>query len=254
MVMKWPSEPFKIKVVEPIRRTTRAERERLLREAGYNLFRLPADSVYVDLLTDSGTSAMSDHQWAGLMLGDESYAGSRNFYHFQDTVRSIFGYKHVIPTHQGRMAENLLFSTVVKPGMCVPNNIHFDTTRANIEHQGAQALDVVVKAAYDPQDESPFKGNMDLMRLKETINRIGRDRIPLVLLTITNNSGGGQPVSMENIATAFRCSSTPAGSPKTVFSSRSGSRATRTARSPRSRASCSVTARAARCRPRKTVW
>jgi tyrosine phenol-lyase len=199
MVMKWPSEPFKIKVVEPIRRTTRAERERLLREAGYNLFRLPADSVYVDLLTDSGTSAMSDHQWAGLMLGDESYAGSRNFYHFQDTVRSIFGYKHVIPTHQGRMAENLLFSTVVKPGMCVPNNIHFDTTRANIEHQGAQALDVVVKAAYDPQDESPFKGNMDLMRLEETINRIGRDRIPLVLLTITNNSGGGQPVSMENI-------------------------------------------------------
>ena len=138
--MRFPSEPFKIKVVEPIRRTTREERDRLLREAGYNLFQVPAESVYVDLLTDSGTSAMSDNQWAGLMLGDESYAGSKNYYHLEETVRSIFGYKHVIPTHQGRMAENLLFSTVVKPGMCVPNNIHFDTTRANVEHQGAQAL------------------------------------------------------------------------------------------------------------------
>ncbi len=197
--MKFPSEPFKIKVVEPIRRTTREERNRLLRIAGYNLFQIPAESVYVDLLTDSGTSAMSDDQWAGLMLGDESYAGSRNYYHLEETVRSIFGYKHVIPTHQGRMAENLLFSTVVKPGMCVPNNIHFDTTRANVEHQGAQALDLVIKEAYDPHCELPFKGNMDLIRLDETIHRIGRDRIPLVMLTITNNSGGGQPVSMDNI-------------------------------------------------------
>lgn len=197
--MKFPSEPFKIKVVEPIRRTTRAERERLLSHAGYNLFRIPAESVYVDLLTDSGTSAMSDQQWAGLMLGDESYAGSKNFYHFEETVRSIFGYQHVIPTHQGRMAENLLFSTVVKPEMCVPNNIHFDTTRANIEHQGAQALNAVVKEAYDPHNESPFKGNMDVIRLEEIINHVGPDRIPLVLLTITNNSGGGQPVSMGNI-------------------------------------------------------
>jgi len=197
--MKFPSEPFKIKVVEPIRRTTREERDRLLRNAGYNLFQVPAESVYVDLLTDSGTSAMSDHQWAGLMLGDESYAGSKNYYHFEETVRSIFGYKHVIPTHQGRMAENLLFSTVVKPGMCVPNNIHFDTTRANVEHQGAQALDVVVKEAYDPHCELPFKGNMDLVSLEETINRVGRDHIPLVMLTITNNSGGGQPVSLGNI-------------------------------------------------------
>lgn len=197
--MKFPSEPFKIKVVEPIRQTTREERDRLLRHAGYNLFQIPAESVYVDLLTDSGTAAMSDHQWAGLMLGDESYAGSRNYYHFEETVRSIFGYKHVIPTHQGRMAEHLLFSTVVKPGMCVPNNIHFDTTRANVEHQGAQALDVVVKEAYDPHCEVPFKGNMDLARLEETINRVGPARIPLVMLTITNNSGGGQPVSMANI-------------------------------------------------------
>jgi len=197
--MKFPSEPFKIKVVEPIRRTTREERDRLLREAGCNLFRVPADSVYVDLLTDSGTSAMSDHQWAGLMLGDESYAGSKNYYHFEETVHSIFGYKHVIPTHQGRMAENLLFSTVVKPGMCVPNNIHFDTTRANVEHQGAEAVDVVIKEAYDPHCDIPFKGNMDVVRLEETINRLGPARIPLVMLTITNNSGGGQPVSMENV-------------------------------------------------------
>jgi tyrosine phenol-lyase len=197
--MKFPSEPFKIKVVEPIRRTTREERDRLLRQAGYNLFQVPAESVYVDLLTDSGTSAMSDNQWAGLMLGDESYAGSKNYYHFEETVRSIFGYKHVIPTHQGRMAENLLFSTVVKPGMVVPNNIHFDTTRANVEHQGAEALDVVVREAYDPHCEVPFKGNMDLSRLEEAIKRVGRDRIPLVMITITNNSGGGQPVALANI-------------------------------------------------------
>lgn len=197
--MKFPSEPFKIKVVEPIRRTTREERDRLLREAGYNLFQIPAESVYVDLLTDSGTSAMSDRQWAGLMLGDESYAGSRNYYHLEETVRSIFGYKHVIPTHQGRMAENLLFSTVVKPGMCVPNNIHFDTTRANVEHQRAEALDLVIKEAYDPHSELPFKGNMDLHRLENTLHRVGRESIPLVVITITNNSGGGQPVSMENI-------------------------------------------------------
>ena len=197
--MKFPSEPFKIKVVEPIRQTTREERDRLLRQAGYNLFHVPAESVYVDLLTDSGTSAMSDNQWAGLMLGDESYAGSRNYYHFEESVRSIFGYKHVIPTHQGRMAENLLFSTVVKPGMVVPNNIHFDTTRANDEHQGAEALDVVVREAYDPHCEIPFKGNMDLDRLEAAIKKIGSDRIPMVMITITNNSGGGQPVSLGNI-------------------------------------------------------
>lgn len=197
--MKFPSEPFRIKVIEPIKRTTRDEREHLLREAGYNLFHVPADSVYVDLLTDSGTSAMSDNQWAGMMLGDESYAGSKNYYHFEAVVRSIFGYRHVIPTHQGRMAENLLFSTVVKPGMSVPNNIHFDTTRANVEHQKAEALDLVIKEAYDPHCELPFKGNMDVLRLEDTINRVGRECIPLAMITITNNSGGGQPVSMENI-------------------------------------------------------
>ena len=197
--MKFPSEPFKIKVIEPIKRTTREERNRVLREAGYNLFHLPAESCYIDLLTDSGTSAMSDYQWAGMMLGDESYAGSKNYYHFEAVVRSIFGYRSVIPTHQGRMAENLLFSTVVKAGMCVPNNIHFDTTRANVEHQEAEALDLVIKEAYDPHCELPFKGNMDVVRLEETIRRVGRERIPLAMITITNNSGGGQPVSMENI-------------------------------------------------------
>lgn len=197
--MKFPSEPFKIKVVEPIRHTTREERDRLLRTAGYNLFQVPAESVYVDRLTDSGTAAMSDRQWAGLMLGDESYAGSRNYYHLEETVRSIFGFKHVIPTHQGRMAENLLFSVILKPGTYVPNNIHFDTTRANVEHQRAHALDLVIKEAYDPHSELPFKGNMDLSRLEETIHRVGREHIPLVMITITNNSGGGQPVSMENI-------------------------------------------------------
>src|ERR1041384_4673792 len=156
------AEPYKIKMVEHLRITSRAERELAVAEAGFNTFLLKSEDVYVDLLTDSGTSAMSDRQWAGLMLGDESYAGSKNYYHFEETVRSIFRYRHVIPTHQGRMAENLLFSTVVKPGMFVPNNIHFDTTRANIEHQGAEAVNAVVKEAYDPHDRSPFKGNMDL--------------------------------------------------------------------------------------------
>ena len=196
--MKFPSEPFKIKVVEPIRRTTREERDRLLREAGHNLFQVPAESVYVDLLTDSGTSAMSDDQWAGMMLGDESYAGSKNYYHLEKTVRSIFGYTHVIPTHQGRMAENLLFSTMVKPGMCVPNNIHFDTTRANVEFVGAEAVDLLIPEGHEPANPHPFKGNMDVGALEQLIARVGRERVPLVMLTITNNSGGGQPVSLEN--------------------------------------------------------
>ncbi len=195
--MRFPAEPFKIKVVERLRRVPREERERLIREAGLNIFAVPADSIYVDLLTDSGTSAMSDHQWAGLMVGDESYAGSRNYYRFEQTVRGIFGYPIVIPTHQGRMAENLLFSTVVKRGEVVPNNTHFDTTRANVETQGAEALDLVIEAGLDPQADHPFKGNMDVEALERTLSQ-ARGRVPLVMLTVTNNSAGGQPVSMAN--------------------------------------------------------
>ncbi len=199
MAMKFPSEPFKIKVVEPIRTTTREERSRLIQQAGFNIFNLPAESVYVDLLTDSGTAAMSDQQWAGIMLGDESYAGSRNYHHFEKTIQEIFGYKHVIPTHQGRMAENLLFSACVRPGDIVPNNTHFDTTRANVEFYRAQALDLPVVAARTPSLPHPFKGNMDLEKLAALLQEKGREKIPLVLMTITNNSVGGQPVSLENI-------------------------------------------------------
>src|SRR5262249_47423597 len=176
--MRFPAEPFRIKVVEPLRRVSRDERERLIRAAGLNIFAVPADSIYVDLLTDSGTSAMSDHQWAGLMVGDESYAGSKNFFHLEDTVRRIFGYRHVIPTHQGRMAENLLFSTLLKPGDIVPNNIHFDTTRANVEHQQADALDLVIDEGLDPQALHPFKGNLDPAKLDRVLSEKG-ERIPM---------------------------------------------------------------------------
>jgi len=197
--MEFPAEPFRIKVVERVKRTTREERERKIAEAGYNLFSLAAEDIFIDLLTDSGTSAMSDNQWAGIMHGDESYAGGRNFFHFVDAVHNIFGYEHVIPTHQGRVAENLLFSTLLQPGMVVPNNIHFDTTRANVQANGGIALDCACRVAYCPEEEHPFKGNMDLEKLEAAILEHGVEKIPLVLLTITNNSGGGQPVSLENV-------------------------------------------------------
>ncbi len=191
-------EPYKIKMVEPIRLVPRAEREAMLREAGFNVFQLPAASVYIDLLTDSGTGSMSQDQWAGIMRGDESYAGSGSYYRLRDTVREVFGYEHVIPTHQGRAAEHVLFAAAVHPGQIVPNNMHFDTTRAHVEHRKAEARDLVVEEAYDTSSESPFKGEIDVEALDRLLSA-ERHRVPLVMLTITNNSAGGQPVSMENI-------------------------------------------------------
>jgi tyrosine phenol-lyase len=197
--IKPPMEPFRIKTVEPLRSTSRRERETLLRQSGFNVFGIPAEKVTIDLLTDSGTSAMSDDQWAGIMTGDESYAGARNFFHLEEAVRSIFGFSHVIPTHQGRAAERVLFGSILKKGDSVPSNIHFDTTRANIEVLEARAEDLAAAPAYDPDAELPFKGDMDVAKLKKFIDRKGAEKVPLVMLTVTNNSGGGQPVSLKNI-------------------------------------------------------
>jgi tyrosine phenol-lyase len=199
MPVKTIIEPFRIKSVEPIRWTTRQEREQLLRAAYYNLFLLPADDVLIDLLTDSGTGAMSTNQWAAVMQGDESYAGSRSFDRFRESIQDIFGYKHVIPAHQGRAAERILFNVACKKGDVVPNNTHFDTTRANVEYVGAEAIDLVIAEGRQPSLKHPFKGNMDAEALENLIQKTGRERIPLVMLTVTNNSGGGQPVSMENV-------------------------------------------------------
>ncbi len=192
-------EPFRIRSVEPIHFKTMEERETLLKKAGYNPFLLKADDVLIDLLTDSGTGAMSSSQWSGMLASDESYAGSASFYRFEEAVQDITGMKHVIPTHQGRAAENILFTTIAKKGDVIPNNTHFDTTRAHVEHAGAEARDMVIPEGTEPKKEHPFKGNMDLNALKETIQAEGKENIPVIMLTITNNSGGGQPVSMENI-------------------------------------------------------
>src|ERR671933_1826054 len=186
-------EPFRIHAVEPIRKTTRAERERFLEPAGFNLFALRADDVLIDLLTDSGTGAMSSEQWAGVQRGDESYAGSPSFYRFRDAVQELFPFRHVIPTHQGRAAEKILFTVLCGLGDVVPNNTHFDTTRANVEAAGAIALDLPIAQGRVPASRHPFKGNVDLEALEDVLQR---ERVPLVVVTITNNSGGGQPVSL----------------------------------------------------------
>ena len=206
--MKTIIEPFRIKTVEPIKMTTPEERQGLIEQAGFNLFKLPAEDVIIDLLTDSGTSAMSAAQWGALMQGDESYAGARSWYRFERAVKEVFGFEHVIPAHQGRAAERILFSVLVKPGHVVPSNTHFDTTRANIEFAGGRAVDLPAPEAADPASRAPFKGDMDVCALEALIAEVGPERIPVIMLTVTNNSGGGQPVSMANIKAVSRVART----------------------------------------------
>jgi len=197
--MKTIIEPFRIKVVEPLRMTTREEREGILHEAHFNVFNIHSRDVIIDLLTDSGTGAMSSMQWSAMMKGDESYAGAESFYRFKRRMEELTGFENVLPTHQGRAAERILFELVGGKGKVVPNNNHFDTTRANIEHSGAQAIDLVIDEGTRPTTQHPFKGNMDTDKLVDLIERVGVDNIPLVMVTVTDNSNGGQPVSLENL-------------------------------------------------------
>jgi tryptophanase len=194
-----PPEPFRIKMIEPIQLIGREERKAALLGSGYNLFGVDAEDIFIDLLTDSGTGAMSQEQWSALMLGDESYAGSRSFTRLTKTVKDIFGFKYFVPTHQGRAAENILCALLLKEGQSVPSNTHFDTTDANIRARGGRPVNLVIDAAFDPNEDHPFKGNMDLTKLENLIADIGAENIPFGMLTITNNAGGGQPVSLENI-------------------------------------------------------
>jgi tryptophanase len=196
---KFPVEPFKIKVVEPIRQTSPDERRSILKRAQYNLFAVRAENIYIDLMTDSGTSAMSDNQWAGIMIGDESYAGCRNFFNLEEAIKSITGFEHFVPTHQGRAAENLLFTCTVSPGQSVPSNMHFDTTQANVIVQGGDPVNLLAEQGLDPTLHAPFKGDIDVQKLESFIQQVGAENVPLGMLTVTNNAGGGQPVSMANI-------------------------------------------------------
>jgi len=198
-VPKYVPEPFKIKVVEPLKMTTRAERERYLREAHYNLFSLRSDFVYIDMLSDSGSGAMSDSQWAGMMKGDESYAGSRGYYRLVDAVRDIFGYRYVQPVHQGRAAEKILYPCLLKEGQYSIANMHFDTTRGHVALCNATPKDMVVPVAKDTENYAPFKGNMDIPALRAFIESVGAEKVGVIIMTITNNTAGGQPVSMQNI-------------------------------------------------------
>lgn len=193
------AEPYKIKMVELLKMTTAAQRKKAMKEAGYNTFLLKSEDVYIDLLTDSGTSAMSDRQWAGMMLGDEAYAGSRNFYHLEEVVRDVYGYKYLIPTHQGRGAENILSKILIKKGDIIPGNMYFTTTRLHQELAGGKFEDIIIDEAHDPENEFPFKGNIDLEKLKKLIKKHGAKKIPYVSMATSVNMAGGQPISMKNL-------------------------------------------------------